>query len=253
MMVTLMRPILLATVGAAAAAALSQTPLSPAERNLLLDPGNPAFTQPAPARSVVRFETSKGDIDIAITRDWSPLGADRFVSLVRHRYYDGTRFFRVTTGRWIQFGINGDPAIAQAWRTRTIADDPFRRSNIRGTVAFAFAVPNGRTTQVFFNLRDNSATHDKEPFTPFGMVTAGLDVLDAINPEYGEGPGGIRAGRQDPYFAGGNAWLLKEFPRLDLIRRATILERQRGEGRREKAEGRSEERASERQLPIDGR
>jgi len=196
-----------------------------AAAQLLLTPDAPEFTQPAPPRTVVRLETSKGPIDIEVIRDWAPRGADRFVALARHGYYDDTRFFRITAGRWVQFGINGDPAVAQAWRTRTIADDPFKQSNLRGIVAFAFAVPNGRTTQVFINLRDNSATHDKEPFTPFGRVIRGMDVVDALNGEYGEGPGGIRAGKQDAYFAGGNAWLVKEFPRLDFIRRAIVMPR----------------------------
>ena len=111
---------------------------------------------------------------------------------------------------------------AKAWRARTIPDDPFRQSNVRGTVAFAFAVPNGRTTQVFINLQDNSPTHDKEPFVPFGRIVAGMDVADALNNEYGEGPGGIRAGKQAAFFDGGNAWLAHEFPRLDFIRRATV-------------------------------
>ncbi len=190
---------------------------------LLLRPKAPEFTSPAPAKGLVRFDTSKGVIDIEVTRDWSPLGADRFVNLVRYGYYDGARFFRVTAGRWAQFGIAGDPQVAQAWRTATIQDDPFKQSNIRGTVAFAFAVPNGRTTQVFFNLRDNSATHDLEPFTPFGRIVAGLDVADALTTEYGEGPGGIRAGKQDPVFAGGNAYLLEKFPHLDYIKTATLV------------------------------
>jgi cyclophilin family peptidyl-prolyl cis-trans isomerase len=172
---------------------------------------------------MVRLETSKGIVDIEVTRAWAPLGADRFVALVRAGHYDENRFFRVAPGRWVQFGINGDPAVAKAWRTRTLADDPFRESNVRGTVAFAFAVPNGRTTQIFFNLRDNSETHDKEPFTPFGRVIDGLELIDSVNAEYGEGPGGIRAGKQDPFFGGGHAWLLKEFPRLDFIRRALVI------------------------------
>jgi cyclophilin family peptidyl-prolyl cis-trans isomerase len=193
---------------------------------LLLRPDSPQFTRPAPERSVVHFATSKGDIVIEVLRDWAPLGAARFVNLVRHGYYDEARFFRVTKGQWVQFGINGDPAVATAWRTRTMTDDPFvGHSNVRGTVAFAFAVPNGRTTQVFINLRDNSATHDKEPFAPFGRVIEGMAVADALTSEYGEGPGGIRAGRQDAFFAGGNAWLSHEFPNLDFIRRATVVSR----------------------------
>ena len=195
----------------------------PQDRSLLLKPDAAEFTAPAPEVCVVRLETNKGNVDIEVTRTWSPLGADRFVNLVRHGYYDDNRFFRVAPGRWVQFGINGDPAIAKAWRPKNLQDDPFKTSNTRGTVAFAFAVPNGRTTQIFFNLRDNSSTHDKEPFTPFGRVTAGLELIDNVNAEYGEGPGGIRAGKQDAYFDGGNTWLLTQFPRLDYIKSARVL------------------------------
>ena len=191
-------------------------------RALLLTPGAPEFRAPAPAQSVIRFETSKGNIDIEVTRAWAPRGADRFVTLVRHGFYDEARFFRVAP-RWVQFGVNGDPAIAKAWRHQTFPDDPFRESNVRGTVAFAFAEPNGRTTQVFFNLQDNSATHDTEPFTPFGRVVAGIAVVDALTSEHGEGPGGIRAGKQDAFFEGGNAYLATLFPKLDYIKRAQIL------------------------------
>lgn len=179
----------------------------------------------APELFDVRLETSKGTILIEVHRDWAPHGADRFYNLVRAGYYDGNRFFRVIRGRWAQFGINGDPKISNAWRTQTIPDDPRRESNVRGTVAFAFAVPDGRATEVFINLRDNSATHDPEAFAPFGKVIAGMDVADALNPEYGEAAGGgIRAGKQELLFKMGNAYLESHFPRLDYIQRATIVE-----------------------------
>lgn len=194
----------------------------PQAARLLLRPEATEFRQPAPKVCIVRLETTKGNIDIEVTREWSPIGADRFVNLVRYGYYDQNRFFRVTAGKWIQFGVSGEPAVAKAWRTQTIPDDPFKTSNTRGTVAFAFAVPNGRTTQVFFNLQDNSATHDKEPFTPFGRIVSGMELADGINGEHGEGPGGIRAGKQEPFFDGGNTWLDREFPRLDYIKRAVI-------------------------------
>ena len=121
--------------------------------------------------------------------------------------------------------VNGNPEIANAWRTQTFPDDPRRQSNVRGTVAFAFAVAHGRTTQVFINLRDNSGTHDPESFVPFGKVIAGMDVADALNSEYGEAAGsGIRAGKQEPLFQMGNAYLESHFPRLDYIQRATVIE-----------------------------
>ncbi|MGH9336209.1 MAG: peptidylprolyl isomerase, partial [Vicinamibacteria bacterium] len=116
-----------------------------------------------------------------------------------------------------------DPRIAKRWRNETIPDDPRVESNRRGTVAFAFAVPNGRTTQVFINLRDNSETHDREPFVPFGRVVEGMDVADKLYKGYSnDAGGGIRAGKQDPLFEAGNAYLEENFPELDYIVRATI-------------------------------
>lgn len=174
----------------------------------------------------VRLETSKGAIVIDVHRDWAPHGADRFFELVTSGYYDDNRFFRVVSDRWAQFGINGDPDLARAWRSRTIPDDPPKQSNVRGTVAFAFAVPNGRTTQVYIALSDLSATQDAQGFAPFGRVVAGMDVADRLNAEYGENSGsGIRAGKQQPLFDGGNAYLDREFPRLDRIVRARVVGR----------------------------
>ena len=178
----------------------------------------------APSVFQVRLETTKGAIVIEVHRDWAPNGADRFYQLVTSRYYDGNRFFRVVAGRWAQFGINGDPTVAKAWRDRAIPDDPRRQSNVRGTVAFAFAVPHGRTTQVYIALTDLSATQDEQGFVPFGRVVSGMEMADALNSEYGESSGsGIRAGRQQPLFDGGNAYLDRAFPRLDRIVKAVVL------------------------------
>ena len=188
---------------------------------LVIAPGATA----APEKFRVRLETTKGAIVIECVRAWAPRGADRFYELVTSGYYDNAAIFRIRPKTWAQFGIAGLPALAQAWRTRTIPDDPFREPNLRGTVAFAWAVPNGRTTQVFINLRDNRETHDKEPFVPFGRVIEGMDVADALFDGYGEAAGGgIRAGKQDPVFQGGNDYLRKNFPRLDYIRTARIVQ-----------------------------
>jgi peptidyl-prolyl cis-trans isomerase A (cyclophilin A) len=177
------------------------------------------------ARFNVRIETSRGDIVIAVDRAWAPRGADRFRDLVQQRYYDDARFFRVVAGRWAQFGIHRDPKVSQAWRARTFPDDPRTQSNVRGAVAFAWAVPNGRTTQVFINLGDNSKTLDAQGFAPFGRVVSGMEVADVLYSGYGEeSGGGIRAGRQDPLFELGNAYLLEHYPLLDYIRRAIVEE-----------------------------
>jgi peptidyl-prolyl cis-trans isomerase A (cyclophilin A) len=197
---------------------------APVKSSLLLNANAAEMNRRAPEIFKVRLETSKGDIIIEVHRDWAPHGADRFYNLVRAGYYNDSRFFRVIEGRWAQFGINGEPKIAKLWRRRFIPDDPAGESNVRGTVAFAFAAPNGRTTQVFINLRDNSATHDREPFVPFGMVIAGMEVADALNAEYGESAGGgIRRGKQDPIFEEGNRYFEEHFPHLDFIKRAVVV------------------------------
>jgi homoserine O-acetyltransferase/O-succinyltransferase len=191
---------------------------------VLPDPDSPQMNRRAPELFDARFDTTRGDIVIRVHRAWAPLAADRFYNLVAGGYYDDSRFYRVIKGKWAQFGINGDPRVSKAWRDRTIPDEPRVETNARGTVAFAFAVPNGRTTQVFINLRDNAETHDKEPFVPFGHVVQGMEAVDALNSEYGESSGsGIRSGKQGPLFERGNAYLDQNFPRLDAIKRATIV------------------------------
>jgi cyclophilin family peptidyl-prolyl cis-trans isomerase len=188
-----------------------------------------ASSQPAPVAPAdfrVRLDTTKGAIVIDVHGGWAPHGADRFRELVADGYYDGNRFFRVVKGRWAQFGINGDPKVAAAWRERPIADDAPKQSNVRGTVTFAFALPNGRATQVYIALTDLSVPQDGQGFVPFGRVVEGMDVADALNAEYGEAAGGgMRAGKQQPLFDGGNAFLDREFPRLDRLARATIVGR----------------------------
>ena len=210
-------------IGAAAIAAPSAQRRDPANRTLLLNPDSPEMNRRAPDVARVRLETTRGVIRLELHRAWAPRGVDRFYNLVSHGFYDHSAVFRIIAGKWAQFGINGDPKIAQLWRTRTIPDDPRVESNVRGTVAFAFKDPNGRTTQVFINLRDNSAAHDREPFVPIGKITEGMNVADALYSDYGEqAGGGIRGGKQDPLFAGGNDYLKRNFPRLDYITKATI-------------------------------
>ena len=180
-------------------------------------------TRATPRDYGVRLDTTKGAILISVHRDWAPRGADRFHELVVSRYFDDSRFFRVVKGQWAQFGIAGDPALATKWRARTIPDDPPGQSNVRGRVAFAFKDPNARTTQIYISLRDNSY-QDAQGFVPFGEVVEGMNVADLLNSEYGENSGGgIRAGGQQPMFDGGNAYLDREYPRLDRLLKAAVM------------------------------
>jgi peptidyl-prolyl cis-trans isomerase A (cyclophilin A) len=199
------------------------------KESLLMRPGSDEMSRRAPDASRIALDTSKGRIVLEMRREWSPRGVDRFYNLVKYGYYDEARFFRIRAGNWAQFGIAADPKIASVWRRQSLPDDPRALSNTRGTVAYAFKDPNGRTTQVFINLKDNSATHDApadgNPFVPFARVIEGMEAADALYAEYGEkAGGGIRGGRQDVLFEGGNAWLKKYFPNLDYIKTATIVE-----------------------------
>jgi cyclophilin family peptidyl-prolyl cis-trans isomerase len=195
-------------------------------RDLLMTPDHAEMNRRAPDTYRVRLETTKGAIAFEIQREWSPHGADRFYNLVRHGYYDDSPFFRARPKTWIQFGISADPAISTIWRTRTIPDDPRQLSNARGAVSYAFKDPNGRTTQMFINLADNAATHDREPFVPFARVAEGMDVADALYAEHGDrAGGGIRGGKQDILFEEGNAFLRKNFPSIDYIKRAFVSQR----------------------------
>ena len=173
----------------------------------------------------VKFETTAGSFVIEAHRDWSPHGADRFYELVRTRYYDDSRFFRVVPGRWVQFGINGNPTIAQQQRYITVPDDPLKQHNTPGYVAFSNTGPNTRSTQVYINLGDNTARNDVEAgFAPFGQVVEGMNVIEKLYGDYGEhSGGGMRAGHQDQIFEGGNAYLDREYPKLDRLLRATIV------------------------------
>jgi cyclophilin family peptidyl-prolyl cis-trans isomerase len=192
-------------------------------RDLLLKPESPEMNRRAPDNFSVQLQTTKGAIFIELHRAWAPHGVDRFYNLVVHGFYNDSAIFRVIAGKWAQFGINGDPEIAQTWQRRTIPDDPRVESNVRGTVFFAFKAANGRATQAVINLRDNSEAFDKEPFVPIGKVVKGMDVADALYSEYGEqSGGGIRAGKQDALFKEGNKYLRANYPKLDYIVTARI-------------------------------
>ena len=180
------------------------------------------LTAKAPETFRVQFDTTKGKFIVEVTRSLSPNGADRFYNLVRSGFFKDIAFFRVIPGFMCQFGIHGDPAVSAKWREANIPDDPVKGSNTRGTITFATAGPNTRTTQLFINFGDN-ANLDGMGFSPFGIVIEGMDVVDKINGEYGEGAPRGRGPFQGRVQMEGNAYLKKDFPNLDYIKSATLV------------------------------
>ena len=214
--------------------ALSQTPAAPTkpkstpttaakpaaanyDRALL----NPALLKDkAPDTYQVKFDTTRGEFTITITRAWSPLGADRFYTLVKHHYFDNARFFRVLPGFVVQFGLNANPAVTTAWKKATIKDDPRNQSNKPGTLVFATAGPNTRTTQLFINLNDNGSSLDSQGFTPFGQVDGdGMKVVGMLYDQYGDSAGMD----QENITKGGEKYLATKWPKLDTIKSATLV------------------------------
>jgi peptidyl-prolyl cis-trans isomerase A (cyclophilin A) len=185
-------------------------------------PASPPRPEKPPEVYRVRLETTKGDIIVEAHREWAPRGADQFYELVENRFYDGARFFRVVRGFVVQFGIHGDPAVQRLWGDMKIRDDPVKQSNRKGFVSFAKLGPNSRTTQVFINLRDNVEL-DSEGFAPFARVVEGMDVVERLWSNYGETPPRGRGPDPARILREGNAYLEKEFPRLDAIVRARIV------------------------------
>jgi peptidyl-prolyl cis-trans isomerase A (cyclophilin A) len=195
--------------------------LSPAAKAKLKNPA--ALKDVAPPEFRAAFDTSAGPFVVVVHRAWAPKGADRFYNLVKYGFFDNCRFFRVLPNFMAQFGINGDPTIQAAWRSANLPDDPVTQSNRRGTITFATAGPNTRTTQLFINFKDNAGL-DRQGFAPFGEVVSGMESVDKINAEYKELP------KQEVIQRQGNAYL-KQFPRLDYVRKATIQKPPAGRGR----------------------
>jgi len=189
--------------------------------NPLLQPRS--FTETAPADFAVRLETTKGEIVIQVTRAWAPLAADRFYNLVKAGYYDGIAFHRVLENFVAEFGIHGDPWVNAAWRQALMADEPVRQPNTRGRVTFSKNTPNSRTVQVFISLKDNLSL-DGQGFSPFGEVTEGMGVVEALYSEYGDGPPRGEGVYQAMAIARGDEYLNEEFPLLDRIDRAVLVE-----------------------------
>jgi peptidyl-prolyl cis-trans isomerase A (cyclophilin A) len=201
---------LCACVAAGAATAASPPPLLHPE----------TLHAKAPATYRVSFKTTKGTFVVTVHRAWSPRGADRFYNLARAHFFDGVTFFRVVKGFVVQFGISGFPSVSTAWQNANIKDDPVQASNTVGTITYADAGPNTRTTQVFINLGNNAANLDHLGFAPFGKVTTGMAVVQKLYGGYGEQVTNL----QGNIAAQGNAFLEKRFPKLDSVIRARIVQ-----------------------------
>lgn len=189
----------------------------------LYRPGSEAANRRAPDVYRVEFTTTEGSFTVEVRREWAPRGADRLYNLARLGFYEGARFFRVIDGFVAQFGLSGRPRLDRLWRRHPIPDDPVRHGNVRGTVSFASAGEDTRTTQIFVNLRDNTQL-DSLGFAPVGEVVEGMEVVDRLYAGYGEGAPRGAGPAQSRIVREGNAYLEEEFPKLDYVEATRVRE-----------------------------
>ncbi|MEM6332957.1 MAG: peptidylprolyl isomerase [Planctomycetota bacterium] len=185
------------------------------DKALLMNPNDPALNENAPETSTITVKTTRGDVTIELYRAWAPKGVDRFYNLASAGYFNDAAFFRIVPDFIVQFGIHADPEVAGTWREARFPDDPVTQTNARGTLTFATAGPNTRTTQMFINLKDN-AFLDGQGFSPIGKVIEGMDVVESLYAGYGERPD------QGQIQMRGNAYLDEQFPKLDKIESTTV-------------------------------
>jgi peptidyl-prolyl cis-trans isomerase A (cyclophilin A) len=205
-----------------AAACKNKTPPTPPPGVAVPAPLPPPPDAASPESFRVKFETTKGDFTVEVTRASAPKGADRFYRLLSEGYFKDVRFFRVLPGFMAQFGLSGNPALNARMDSLRIPDDPVTQSNKRGMLTFATAGPNTRSNQFFINYRDN-ASLDSQGFSPFGKVVDGMKTVDAMYGGYGEGaPSGLGPS-QDSIAIKGNEYLQRAFPKLDYIKSAAIV------------------------------
>ena len=221
-MMAVLAPVAPAGQAPAASSGQSNSAAHPATHPRTTNMSDPALLHPAsltakaPDSFQVKFTTTKGDFVVDVTRSWSPVGADRFYNLVKHGFFTDAAFFRNVPGFIVQFGLSADPAVNKVWRNANIKDDQVTQSNAPGTITFATAGPNTRTTQLFINFGNNTFL-DSQGFSPFGKVSSGMDVVQKLYSGYGERPD------QGAITTQGKAYLDKNFPNIDYIKSAAIV------------------------------
>ena len=178
----------------------------------------------APTTFKARFETTQGNFDIEAKRAWSPKAVDRLYQLIKNEFYTDIAIFRVVPGFVAQFGIHNDSLINASWKNFKIDDEKVIESNDLMTISFARGGVKTRTTQIFINLKNNKrldalAYSGVKGFPVIAKVIAGKETVLRFYDGYGD-----RLGmRQDSLNRYGNKFIRTNYPEIDFIKKATIL------------------------------
>jgi homoserine O-acetyltransferase len=180
------------------------------------------ISEKAPDVFKARFETSKGNFEVQITRELSPLAADRFYQLVKHSYFDNAIFYRVVPNFVAQFG-SGDTVNISNWSKSKVPDEQVIGGNKRGTISFARSTKETRSGEMYINLRDNLRLDTiyyggVRGFPVIGHVSAGMEVVDSLYSGYS----GSTMDKLDELYRNRSGFLEK-FPKLDSIKKAYLV------------------------------
>jgi len=155
-------------------------------------------------RSVVRLETSKGNITAELYGGQTPITVHNFLEYAHRGFYNGVIFHRVINNFMIQTGAYGVNLYAFVAVNPDLSDPNWVRNplfyrepnapikneaattlkNLRGTLAMARqSAADSATSQFFINQKANPSldkTASSAGYCVFGKVLTGLDVVDAI-------------------------------------------------------------------------
>ncbi|MEN8188171.1 MAG: peptidylprolyl isomerase [Bacteroidota bacterium] len=184
---------------------------------------NEKWTQKqAPDHFKARFETTQGNFDIVSKREWSPKGVDRLYQLIKSDFYTDIGIFRVIPEFVVQFGINNDSILNSSWKKYKVHDEPVLQNNDSMAISFARSGKDSRTTQIFINLKDNHRLdtigyNDVVGFPVIAKITQGMETVHKFYITEDNVPD------QDSIQKYGNAYLKRNYPKLDYIKRAYII------------------------------
>jgi cyclophilin family peptidyl-prolyl cis-trans isomerase len=149
-----------------------------------------------PAKSYTAvFDTTAGEIRVALDTATTPIATNNFVALARYHYYDATEIFRLATSIGIiQGGSPHTQDNADAGPGYTIEDEGFDDdvvfagqggpfSYVPGDLVYARpeGQPDSSSAQFFFCVTDACSNLDSQGiYVKFGRTTQGLDILEAI-------------------------------------------------------------------------
>ena len=137
---------------------------------------------------IVTIEMENGKkMTVELYPDVAPNTVKNFVSLCNKGFYNGTIFHRVIQGFMIQGG-GFTPELEQKSTHEPIPNEAANGlKNLKYTIAMARTPEiHSATAQFFINTVDNDFLNFRAPnpsaygYAVFGRVTAGFDVVDAI-------------------------------------------------------------------------